>query len=191
MATGKGRVLGNVSGSIENGSKHWGFMRNGKQHIACRRAELHFNPTNAQKTQMVRFRNDQQFVSAVLLGFKWQEHFGDDTSAAFPADVTGEELRRASACLEKVRANKWTKEQWLYHFKEQTKDENGSVENPTFRGWIIHNIIPTLREAMDNTGNTAFADLVNAYSDFYEETPEGYDQMKATATVNWFVAPEP
>ena len=189
MASAKGRVLSAVRGSIENGAKHWGFVSNGKQGIACRRSEIKHEPTAAQKIAMVKFANESRLATVLARVIKTRNTLGsisnattDEEKAAF--NIWGNVFWSSTNFHDANGDSKVFRDADFWHnFKNQPRSESGEVEFPTLRGYIVAKLLPTItsygKEDMARRGGVTL----------FEETAEGYELMKqSVGDTSWLIA---
>lgn len=170
MASAQGRVLNSISGSIENGNKHWGQVRNGKQMIVCRRStNLDFSPkTDAQKTAVVNFFNDSRIARILALYIKSEdlsvlpnsENGSALTITAVFSDIFGTGVMHADVV-------EWFK-------NKQVRDENGTIEHKGEYACAYHYLMPRITETRKQT-------ILEACGfTYFEPTAEGYAAFKAS-----------
>ncbi len=189
MASAKGRVLSAVRGSIENGAKHWGFVSNGKQGIACRRSVIKHEPTEAQKIAMVKFANDSRLATVLARVIKIRGTLGNVINA-----TTDEELAAFNTWGgifnsttnfhdENGKGKMFYSFDFYNKFLYQPKSDTGEVEFPTLRGYIVAKLLPTITaNGKEDMANRAGVTL-------FEETAEGYELMKkSVGDTSWLIA---
>jgi hypothetical protein len=151
MASAKGRLLTDVSGSIENGKAHYGFVRNGKQFIACLRKGYNGHMTDAQKIQCVAFSNHTRTANAIWAWFK------DSENAQGAAVIAG--------VCDKATIEK--------NFYAQTRDENGYYKpHATIKDYISGELVKHISD--DN--KKAIIEAVG--KEYFTEDLDGYEALK-------------
>lgn len=170
MASAKGRVLNGVSGSIENGNKHWGQVRNGKQMIVCRRSNnIDFSPkTEAQKAQVVKFFNDSRIARLLAIYIK-----SDDLSV-LPNSTNGSAITITSVFNDIFGTGVTHDDVVEWYNRKQVRDENGTIEHPGHYAVAYHYLIPRITE--DRKATILEACLMP----YFEPTAEGYAAFKAS-----------
>ena len=158
MASAKGRLLSTVRGSIENGSAHYAFVRNGKQFIACIRNGWDGKMTDTQKIQTVKFANMTRVTTVVA------SVHANGTSAENAAIFTA---TRGIVNYQNIAAA----------YAQQPTDGDGNKQHATVRDFIAACIAAPMSAA-----NKKIV-LEAAGKPFYEETVEGYEAMKAAKNV--------
>lgn len=170
MAGAKGRVLTSVTGSIENGSAHYGFVRNGKQFIGCVRKGWNTElKTDTQKINAVIFRNNTLLTNVV--------------TAHVLNLVEGKELTAEQQTVtSKIEAAFNLQDIWD-GFKAQPIDENTGYakDYPTLHGFILAVVMYEMREEKGDGVGTFIKGIFDDLGvTFYAESLEGYTALKAS-----------
>lgn len=170
MAGAKGRVLTSVTGSIENASPHYGFVRNGKQFIGCVRKGWNKElKTDEQRINAVIFRNNTLLTNAV--------------SALVLNLVEGKELTaEQQTAKSKIEAGFNLQDIWD-GFKAQPIDESTGYakDYPTLHGFILAVVMGEMREEKGENVGSFIEDIFDSLGlTFYSENIEGYNALKAS-----------
>ena len=191
MASAKGRVLTSVRGSIENAAKHWGRVSNGKQHIVCRRTDRKHELTDTQKIQCVKFANNTRIANAIAkMGKLYEIDAADRTEQQTEFYGAWQLILFSNGAWNDADGNPKAIliKELVEAFRNQPRDEQGSVEHPTFAGYIFNKVIPCLTD----DGKNLIKTTPRASVTIYDESVEGYNTMKSTtAAAAWLVEPEP
>lgn len=151
MAAAKGRILTDVSGSIENGKAHYGFTRNGKQFIACLRKGWNGHMTDTQKIRCVAFSNHTRTANAI---WEWYKKGDEAEGATVIAGV-----------VDKANIEK------LYY--AQQRDENGYYKpHATVKDYISGEVVKHISDA----NKKAIIEAVG--KEYYTEDLDGYEALK-------------
>ncbi len=170
MAGAKGRVLTSVTGSIENGSAHYGFVRNGKQFIGCVRKGWNTElKTDEQRINAVIFRNNTLLANAV-------------TALVLNLVESKELTSEQEAAKSKIEAG-FNLQDIYDGFKAQPIDENTGYakDYPTLHGFILAVVMGEMREEKGEAVGTFIEDIFESLGvKFYAESIEGYNALKAS-----------
>lgn len=170
MAGAKGRILTSVTGSIENGSAHYGFVRNGKQFIGSVRKGWNTElKTDEQRINAVIFRNNTLLTNAV--------------AAIVLNQVEGKELTAAQEAAKSKIEGAFSIQAIWDGFKAQPIDENTGYAKgyPTLAGFILGVVMHEMRAEKGDSVGAFISDIFGSLGlTFYSENIEGYNSLKAS-----------